>query len=150
MRVALVISSLGRGGGAERVMAAMASYWADRGWTIHVIALAASTDGWYPIPENVTVTCLGLVGDSKTAIDALRGNARRIVRLRRALRQASPDVVVSFIDRMNVITLVATFRLGKPVIVAERSTPWRHDPGRLWRILRRLLYRLADRVVVQT
>src|SRR5262245_12430093 len=86
MRVAMVISSLGRGGGAERVMAAMASYWQDRGWSISVITMTATTDGWYPIPDGVAVRCLNLVAESRTFLEGLHSNARRIVALRRALR----------------------------------------------------------------
>jgi glycosyltransferase involved in cell wall biosynthesis len=48
------------------------------------------------------------------------------------------------------MTLAATVCLGTPVIVRERTTPWRHELGQIWRLFRWLLYPFAERVVVQT
>src|SRR5690606_1370975 len=76
---------------------------------------------------------------------------RRVAALRRALRPraaTAPDLVISLGHRTNVQVLVALFAGGIPVIVAEHSNPFRSPSSWRWRLLRRLAYRLAARVVV--
>jgi GalNAc-alpha-(1->4)-GalNAc-alpha-(1->3)-diNAcBac-PP-undecaprenol alpha-1,4-N-acetyl-D-galactosaminyltransferase len=75
---------------------------------------------------------------------------RQIVVLRRALTRAAPDIVISFIVKTNLLTLMATRGLGLPVVVSDRLDPRVHPLSLAWRILRRLLYPQATRVVAQT
>ena len=72
--------------------------------------------------------------------------------VRKAIHDARPDAVVAFLDTMNITVLLATRGLGIPVIVSERIDPaaHRHRIGRFKSALRRLTYRWAERVVVQT
>jgi glycosyltransferase involved in cell wall biosynthesis len=66
-----------------------------------------------------------------------------------AIGRTRPDVVISFMDRTNVLVLLATVGARRPVFVADRTAA---DPasGRIWRTLRRITYRRATAVVVQT
>ena len=83
-------------------------------------------------------------------MQAISNNRQRIRALHDVLRQRSPQTVVSFIDRMNVVTLKAATSLGDPVIVSERIDPRHHEPGRIWRWLRRRTYPLCTAQVVLT
>ena len=60
-----------------------------------------------------------------------------------------PDVVISFMDRPNILTLLATRGSGIPVIVSERTDPAGRHIGRQWEVLRRLTYPWADALVCQ-
>src|SRR5690606_8575150 len=57
---------------------------------------------------------------------------------------------VSFIDQMNVLTLLAATGTGLRPIIAERTNPQQHPVGRIWSLLRRRLYRRCRSLVVQT
>ena len=70
--------------------------------------------------------------------------------MRYEIRVSQPDVVLSFIDKTNVLTLAASLGLRIPVIVSERIAPRHHGIGSVWARLRRLLYPRAATVVVQT
>lgn len=147
--LACAIASLGSGG-AERVMAVLVRAWArDRRVTIFTL-----DDGTVPpfheVPPGVEHRPLALASSSDSLARAIRANWYRVARLRAAIRDASPDVVLSFGDQVNVLTLLACRPLGLPVIVSERVDPRLHDPGRPWRALRRLTYPRAAAVVVQT
>jgi glycosyltransferase involved in cell wall biosynthesis len=61
-----------------------------------------------------------------------------------------PEVVVSFVTRTNVLTLLACTGLALRVIVSERVDPRAHRETALWSALRTATYRCADAVVVQT
>jgi glycosyltransferase involved in cell wall biosynthesis len=76
--------------------------------------------------------------------------SRRVLAIRRTLHRLRPEVVVSFLERTNVASLLAAARTGVRVVVCERSDP-RHDRIEAhWAVLRRLAYPWAAAVVVQT
>jgi glycosyltransferase involved in cell wall biosynthesis len=70
--------------------------------------------------------------------------------LRRAIRESAPDLIVSFMDIPNVLTLLATQGLNVPVIISERTHPAYYYIGWHWQILRRLVYHRADALVCMT
>ena len=148
-RLTLVIGSLG-GGGAERVLSAMANYWAARGRSVTLITLSSARDDWYVLDKRVRRVALAEARRSGAWPRAVLRNLRRIWRLRGAIRASDPDVVVSFIDTANVLTLWATRTLNRPVIVSERIDPRVHEISRWWNWLRELSYPWAAGIVVQT
>jgi glycosyltransferase involved in cell wall biosynthesis len=91
-----------------------------------------------------------LQSDSDNLADKVRRNLGRVICLRDTLRELAPAAVVSFGDTMNVRALLASFGLGIPVFVCERTDPRQHLLPWPWRALRRLIYPLATCVVVQT
>jgi glycosyltransferase involved in cell wall biosynthesis len=149
MRITLVISSLARGG-AERVMSVLASSWAERGKDITLLTFDHGGTPAYPIHPSVKLCSLGLEAPSGHFLQALYKNLRRIRVLRRAIRDSHPDMVISFMDTVNVLTLFATRRLGTPVIVCEHIDPALYNIGRIWGNLRRLAYPFAYELICLT
>ncbi len=149
MRITLVISSLSAGG-AERVMSNMANYWAKNGWAVTLITLAKTDRDFFQLEDRVVRVSLGVAKQSASVFDAILNNVRRVLSLRSAIYASRPDAVISFMDRVNVLTLLATRFTGVPVIIAERIDPLQHYIGKAWRWLRRLLYPKAAALVVQT
>lgn len=147
--VTLVSSSLSAGG-AERVLSVMANHWAARNRRVTFVTLSDTSDDHYSLDDRVRRVALAVEGVSNGSWVALTRNARRVVALRRAIRDAAAPVVISFGDRVNVLTLLATMGTGTRVIVSERTDPRRHRIGRAWSRLRNLTYRRADKLVVQT
>jgi glycosyltransferase involved in cell wall biosynthesis len=66
------------------------------------------------------------------------------------IRKLRPDTVISFTDRMNVVTLAACRSLGVDTVVSERIDPSQQPLGWYWSKLRRWDYPLARALVVQT
>jgi len=75
---------------------------------------------------------------------------RRLRALRREIRAARPDAVISFMEVTNMLTLLATRRLSPPVVVCERADPSHQEIGRLRRWVRQRLYPWSDAIVVQS
>jgi glycosyltransferase involved in cell wall biosynthesis len=148
-RLTLVISSLG-GGGAERVMCSLAKLWNAAGNQVTLITLSDPASDAYSLDPGIARLSLNSIKESRFAAAAIANNWRRVATLRDAIRRSDPDVVVSFMDRMNVLTLLAARRLRVPVIVSERVDPRTVSIGRGWNALRRVSYRLAACLVVQT
>jgi GalNAc-alpha-(1->4)-GalNAc-alpha-(1->3)-diNAcBac-PP-undecaprenol alpha-1,4-N-acetyl-D-galactosaminyltransferase len=149
VRLALVISSLGAGG-AERVMSTLANYWASNGKDVTLITLAGRRLDFFPIYENVNRIDLNVVGARSCLYQNIQDNLLRVKALRRTLRTVAPDVIVSFVDQTNVLSVMAAVGLKIPTIIAERSSPKNHGLGASWRVLRRVFYAKAFGIVVQT
>ena len=149
MRIGCVIASLGSGG-AERVMVLLCSAWAARGDDVTLFTFDDGRRDFHAAPAGVTRVALDITAASTSSLGALCTNAARLRTLRRALRSAAPDVIVSFTDCTNVSTLLATLGLNIPVVISERTDPRRHEIGVAWSTLRRVSYRWATGLVVQT
>jgi len=149
-RLALIISGMGAGG-AERVMSILAGAWAARGDHVVLLTLApGDAPSFYPLHPAIAYRPLGIASVSRNPVEAVLANLRRLIRLRRAIREARPDAVLSFGTEMNVLTLAATRCLGLRVVVSERNDPRHYPFGRPWRLARSLAYRVADAVATQT
>ncbi len=150
MRIALVISDLGPGG-AQRVLTSLAGAWSTQGNGVHLLPLHGGPDqDFYAVAPAVHVQHLALPVGRTGAVGKLWRNVGRVRALRRALRALRPDVVVSFIDQSNVVTLLAAAGTEIPVIVSERTDPSQSQSGRMWNLLTRLTYPLSRSLVVQT
>lgn len=148
-RVTIALSSL-RPGGAERVAAWLAGGLAQRGHPTTLVLLCGPDEPRaYALPSGVTLVCADILWPS-SGPGRLADMFRRLARLRRAIADARPDVLVSFLDTVNVRVLLATVGLGLPTAVSERIDPRQHPLPAPWRWLRRLLYPLARTLVIQT
>jgi glycosyltransferase involved in cell wall biosynthesis len=149
MKLSLVCSSL-QCGGAERVLTLLANYWAAKGHRITLTTLAPSTHDFYTLHESVTRVSLDLLKSSHTTVSGILHNWHRVIALRKAISASSPDTVISFVDRTNVLAALACKGLRTPLIVSERVDPSQHTIGASWSMLRRFAYRWPKAIVVQT
>ncbi|WP_199248591.1 glycosyltransferase family 4 protein [[Phormidium] sp. ETS-05] len=151
MRLTLVISGLGAGG-AERIMSVMANYWvSQKDWQITLLTLHDDTiPPFYSLDVRVKYIPLGVAGFSPNPIVGIGNNIKRIQKLRSAIMDSQPYAVISFMDRTNILTLLATWGLKIPIIISEHVYPTCYPIGQSWELLRQLLYPKANRIVVLT
>jgi glycosyltransferase involved in cell wall biosynthesis len=149
MRLVLIVPSLG-GGGAERVMATLANAWAVRGAEVTLITLSSAVNDRYPLDRRVWRLALDVAGRSSNPVQAFGRNVVRVRALRRAIKAARPDAVISFVANTNALAMIAAMGLRVPVIVTERQFIGAEPSRLVWTLLRRVLYRRAAMVVAQT
>lgn len=142
----MVISSLSAGG-AERVLVLLSKGLAALGHRVSVVTVFGEGKDFYALPGGVDRIALDMGKTTRTPVEKITTNVRRLSSLRRALRRIDPDVVISFMPEANVLTLLAALRSKTPVIVTEHADPREDWTNRTWKGLRRLSYRLASRVV---
>jgi GalNAc-alpha-(1->4)-GalNAc-alpha-(1->3)-diNAcBac-PP-undecaprenol alpha-1,4-N-acetyl-D-galactosaminyltransferase len=145
----LVVSSLAAGG-TERVATILASRLLDEGFEVSVLTFDPAPSDHFALPAAVRRIRLAYYWDTRGLIDQVISSIRRSIRIRRAIRNEVADVVLSFGDTTNVRVLISCLAAGVPVIVSERSDPRQQALPAAWRLLRRLLYRRAAGIVVQT
>ena len=135
-------------GGAQRVMSHLVAHLA----TKHDVTLmtweSAATSPFFSIPKSVHLIRADLLGGR--GLVRLMRLLPRPFRIRAAIRCQQPDIVLSFMDTMNITALLAAYKSDIPVIVSERTDPEHHMIGPLWRFLRRITYPWAALCVVQT
>jgi GalNAc-alpha-(1->4)-GalNAc-alpha-(1->3)-diNAcBac-PP-undecaprenol alpha-1,4-N-acetyl-D-galactosaminyltransferase len=150
MKVCFFIWGL-RAAGAERVLSFLANGWSVKGWRVVILTMEnGRTEPFYPLARAIEVQSLDLLEDSTSLLSGLSNNFRRLSGIRRAIREARPDVLIAFIDKANILAVLASRGLGVPVVISERTDPSRRTLGRLWNTLRDLAYPLADAVVFQS
>ena len=123
VKLLLVISSLGLGG-AERAVSILAREWVRHG---HQVALATLEESGsiaaYDLPQELNRIYLGRGAAGLSSLRKLPRLLRIVRRIRRTVRAERPDIVVSFMDQTNVLTILGTLGLKVPCIVNEQIHP---------------------------
>jgi glycosyltransferase involved in cell wall biosynthesis len=144
--ILLTVSSMGSGG-AERVAAHLANAWTARGERVTlVITFSGRGECYYPLAQGVAVVYLADL--ARRGGRGFLAYCARFIALRKLIRHSRPDVIVSFLSRVNVAVLLASLGLGCRVVVSERIHPPMLPPGAPWQYLRRALYPRASAVVM--
>lgn len=145
MKVCLIVPTL-KQGGAERVISELASQFSQQGVEVHLILLAKAED-FYSIDCNVTIHRLGFV--NKGRVQKIFSEIKTFFKLRGLLKEHKPDAVLSFMDKFNVFTILASRFLNLRVFVSDRSNPKLKLRPSLY-VLKKLTYRYATGIIAQT
>jgi len=136
------------GGGSERVMATLANHFADMGFQVTMI-LVRDKERTYEMSKKVNY--VQITYKHKNLLYLL---CKRLYEMRRIIKNSDAETVISFLTDINFFTILACFMLRKRVIISERAHPlllsYNTKKPLYIRILRRILYPLADAIVFQT
>ena len=149
MKIILIISSL-QGGGAERVIVNLGNYWVDSGFEVVLVTMDnPKNKEAYNLRREVKRRNI-FYYPRHYLILKLFNYFSQIYRLRALIKIENPDSVISFMTPTNIMTIIACLGLGKHCVVSERTNSIMFSYGLINDLLRRLLYRFSDEVVVQT
>lgn len=121
MKLAFVIKTLGiagGAGGAEKVLAQVASELSHRGHDISIVSFDREGDpDFYPLSPKVCRVRLG-VGDA-SGRTSLSGMIAQILELRRHFRKAVPDVAIGFMHSAYLPLALALAGHRVPIVASE-------------------------------
>lgn len=140
--IAFVLPSLGMGG-AERVASELSNEFIKRGLNVRFILLD-NNEICYNINEKIPIEFVSFNLNENKLIK----NFKRMKELRKKLKQNKVDIVISFITSSDFLTILATRMTNIKVFVSERTDPNRSE--KKVKIIKNILYRLADGVIFQT
>ena len=147
-RIVLYIDMMYRGG-AQRVMAIIANYLAERSWDVILVNdfLPDPKVMQYQVSEKVRRVFLR----KDLGGNVIKKNFERLSALRKLVKDEKPNVVLSFLGRPNKRMLIATTGLHCRKIVSIRNDPSK-EYGSSWlkRCVTNLLFHLANGYVFQT
>ncbi|WP_170075522.1 glycosyltransferase family 4 protein [Paraclostridium dentum] len=142
-RIMFIIGSMRRGG-AERVISILANNYAKSGWDVDIITLLDDSND-YDLDSRINLKPIFKLGKSKFI-----QLPNWIFSIRRHVKDSNPDFIVSFIARINVITLISCLGLKKPIIVSERNDPKSDGRSFFVKISTYVMYNFANKVIFQT
>lgn len=130
------------GGGAERVISIIANRMIEKDFDIEILK--------YHNTENVYKTNEKIVINSVEENTGTRDNLIKNLLWMHRYFKNNTDVVISFLAPFNILSLLANTGNNTPIIVADRNDPNKTPSNTIIRKIRDLLYRKANKVVVQT
>ncbi len=147
-KLLFVISSLGAGG-AERVVSQLAQHWAAQGYEVEIACFDCPEEpAYHDFPPSISITRLG--GKAGLLRWGRLAKLADLFALRAHIARRRPDVVLAFLTKNILLSLVAAAGSRARVVCCERNNPERQQVHWLWNATLRLAYRRADLVVCQT
>ena len=152
IHIAFVIHSL-RAGGAERVISLLGNSLINNPtYKISIITFTDQTEKpFYKIDPKIRQIRLGRISNKrfyllKKIYNVFIGSYK----LRKVLISSKVDVVISFIDSVNFLSVIVTRGTNIPVIVSERYDPTTYNKVPIKEIFRLFLYKFSSEIVVQS
>ena len=147
-KVCFVLPEIG-GGGAERVIIMIASYFVDNGFDVQISAGMNYNQG-YEIDERIKI-----VDFEENNLIKPFFYLKRIINMRKAVKDS--DVVISFIFTFNVYTILSCLFMRKKIIVSDRGdlkTELKQFNNPIKKLLVKLIlkfaYRFPYKIIFQT
>jgi len=126
------------------VISILANTYAREDWKVSIITLLDNKND-YPLDKSIEL--ISFANKKRSRVSQI---PKWIFGIRRYISKSRPDVVVSFVARINILTLVACIGLRRKIVVSERNDPKADGRSLFVRIATDLLYPLADKIVFQT
>lgn len=131
--------------GAERVAVSWANYLAGQGYTVSIVVYAPIEDAYY-LDDRVRVVPLAETRNQFAQLS----NWKRLSCIRRSLRQEKPDLLISFLPKMQIMMMLGTLGMRMKRIETIRNNPWIDKDVAGNRMLWNLCFQRSDKIVVQT
>lgn len=146
MKILFFIHSL-NAGGAERVLSLLVNEWVTYGHDVTIVT--SKNVRFYKIDDAVRVILSNNDISAKYLNNPLTRNIKSISNYKNIMISEEPDVIISFMTTMNILTTIAAKLANKKIILSEHTNFDRLD-SKLWRMMRRIFYPYSDKLVVLT
>lgn len=146
-KIAFCVNSLGRGG-AERVILNLLKYFKEQNYEVFLVTFRVVEDE-YSMPEGV----MRYVLDSRKKNTVLGRIAYKFTRNRyfkEIWSQEKPDCIISFIGKMNILTLMTAKKYKIPVCVSVRNDPKTEYATLCMHLFMRYYFKSAQTIILQT
>jgi len=143
MKVTFLTANLGSGG-AERTITYLSSYFVKRGHDVTVVSI--TDDVFYELDNQVKLVKLGIPSYSRNLLEKAIRYLKRIVRIRKYLKNSKTDVVVCLIPDNAKYVVNSRIRRRFSLITSERNNP--ELDGNV--DLKKEIFKNSDGVIFQT
>ena len=148
MKIFFVVDKL-EIGGTERSISTLCNYWVKNGHDVDLLVIYSGKGRKdYELDNRIKLQYLAdLVGSRKKHII---NSFTRLLKLRKIIIKQQPDIIISFLTHVNIVSIISSLKLKIPVIISERNFPPMKKTSIFWRVFRKIFYRYASCLVVQT
>jgi GalNAc-alpha-(1->4)-GalNAc-alpha-(1->3)-diNAcBac-PP-undecaprenol alpha-1,4-N-acetyl-D-galactosaminyltransferase len=156
MKIMFVIHSLNKVGGAEKILTLMANYLVLKNYDISIVILS-NLESTYKLDKRIKFIKMKEIKKNSFIPQKLKPIVGQIGYLTKTTRTLKPDIIVSFISAVNILSIISAKLTKTPIIISEHSsyhltlTPSRGKINALfWRLLRRLTYPYVSHLIILT
>lgn len=147
MHILFLISSLQKGG-AQRVLVNLANSFYKKGFEVTIVTQYKAEEE-YEIEEGIKRVFSEISSDRITS-KRIVNFIRRFVNLRQIWKELKPDVIISFIGKNNLMSILTSRFLNIPVVVSVRGEPHEEYASNfIWKGAN-FLFAFANGVILQT
>lgn len=132
-------------GGSERVISVLANYFCKT----HNVKIITLLDEKIEYQLNKSIEVVNLYKNDSNRLIKIPGWIYLLGKQFKKLKD-SDTVVISFVARINLVTLIANIFTRLPVIISERNDPERDSRGLLTKILVQVIYPKAHKIIFQS
>ncbi len=143
MKILFICHGAGNGG-AERIITTLANEFSKKGNEI-VLLTTKKENNTYPLEKSINHVIIEVIGGN-----VITRTCKRILYIRKEIREFCPKCIISFSAIPNMQVIVANIGLKIPLIISERTDPSKYPESYIGRTLRDILYKQADTIVFQT
>tara|TARA_B110000211_G_scaffold234517_1_gene304536 strand:- start:3948 stop:5012 length:1065 start_codon:yes stop_codon:yes gene_type:complete len=135
-------------GGAERVLSILTNYWSYLGYEL-VLVTIVDRESFYPLSSKIRHIKLGIDKESIKSKNMMNDNFMRISKITEIFRNENPEIVISFLTKINILSIIAAKLASLPILVSERTN---HNSlqSKIWKTLRRVIYPFSNGLIVQS
>lgn len=145
----VIVTSAMNMGGAQRVVSILANHWSKKGNNVTLICTSTRLRQiHYDIDKNINLIFL-----EKAPLFSRNNFTNllwKLLTLRKLLKIQKPDVIISFLARINVATALATLGKKKSLIICERTWPPFASLKNNFIWFYKILFKDVHKIVVQT
>lgn len=129
-------------GGAERVVSIISNYLIDRGYDVRIL-MWLHCPVFYNLNKKIKIIDVEKECGSSNMIS-------RAIFFRNYIKRNKPDLLLSFLAKINILTLLSCISIPVKIIACERNDPRFVPFSKTLRIVRNVTYYLADGILTQT
>ncbi|MBP2654426.1 MAG: glycosyltransferase [Firmicutes bacterium] len=148
MKITMLIYSMQKSGGTERVTANLANRWAEKDNEVMILTVVNNIESFYPLAESVSIRSLAIGDAIRTPGGIIKWLFFITVAVVKYLLKEKPDILLGVWTSMAICAILAGKIFPCKTIACEHIG-YAYTKISL-HILRRLIYPLADAVVTLT
>jgi glycosyltransferase involved in cell wall biosynthesis len=147
-KIGFVVGSLSSGG-AERVISTLSNELIKK-YEIVIITFIKSKPFYFLDDRIKVIACINHKEQPSSVFQSFKLNYILTKRISKIIKREQIHIAIGFITSANILTTIAAKINRIPCIISERNNPLLEDVPRFWVILRKIVYPLADSLVLQT
>ena len=150
MKICLIISTLSSGG-AERNASLLANYFSKNN-LVSIVTFQKKKMTHYKLSKKIKLFNLNLLNHNNNFFFKIINFIKRIYILNKTIKKINPEVIISFLETMNLTVLISTLFLKdiKTKIISDRNNPDKSDRPLLLLFLKSIFYQFSNFLVLQT
>lgn len=147
-KILMIISDLGSGG-AQKNFTFVANLLARNDFDLSILKFN-NEKSFFKIDNKIKIYNLNLLYISKNIFQKITYNVYRIFKIRRFIKKKCPNIIISFMNQTNILTILASMMTNSKVIISDRNNPKKQPDHFFWKLLRFFIYKKANLLIVNS